>query len=101
MASISLTAQPRTETGNGPARRLRAQGLVPGVLYQAPGASVAFSVSERELRRALISENGREGVVDLSIGDAPAVPAVLVEWQRDPVRGDIRHVDFRPAPDAG
>jgi large subunit ribosomal protein L25 len=96
MATISLTAQPRTETGNGPARRLRAQGLVPGVLYQPPGASIAFSVPERDLRRALISEGGRDGVVELTIGDATPVQAVLVEWQRDPVRGDSRHVDFRP-----
>ncbi len=97
MATISLSASPRTETGNGPARRLRAQGLVPGVLYQPPGASIAFTVPERELRRALISEHGRDGVVELAVGDAAPVPAVLVDWQLDPVRGDIRHVDFRPA----
>lgn len=97
MADAALTATPRTETGNGPARRLRAQGLVPGVLYQAPGASIAFTVPQRELRRALSHDGGRHGTVDLTIGDAPAVTVTLADWDLDPVRGDIMHVDFAPA----
>ena len=100
MAHVSLTAHPRTETGNGPARRLRARGLVPGVLYQPPGPALAFAVPERDLRRALISEGGRDGVVDIRIGDGPTQAALLADWHLDPVRGDILHVDFRPVGEA-
>ncbi|HWH14143.1 MAG TPA: hypothetical protein VNT51_05305 [Miltoncostaeaceae bacterium] len=100
MAHAQLTAVPRTETGNGPARRLRRQGMVPGILYQPSGAALAFAVPERELRRALISEGGREGVVDLRIGDGPVQATRLADWHRDPVRGDILHIDLRPVDEA-
>jgi ribosomal protein L25 (general stress protein Ctc) len=97
MANHTVDAQPRTEFGNGPSRRLRKEGLVPGVLYQKPGDALPICVNERELRRVLFSADGRTSVVALSIAGGPAQPAVLTEWQLDPVRGAITHVDFRPA----
>ncbi len=93
MAHVSLTAQPRTEFGNGPARRLRQQGLVPGVVYQSGGPSLALSLSDRELRRAL--HEGRTGVIDLVIGDAPARPVLLKDCQLHPLHLDVVHVDFQ------
>jgi len=96
MAHPSLDAVTRTERGNGPARRLRKQGLVPGVLYHSPGASISFSVNERELRRALHAEGGL-GVVELAIDGGTRQTVVLVDRDLDPVRGDYWHVDFRPA----
>lgn len=97
MANTSLTAQPREGTGNGPAGRLRREGLVPGVLYDAPGKSIPFQVSGHELRLALVQGKGRENGLDLAIGDAAAVNVKMVDWQLDPVRGDILHVDFQKA----
>lgn len=96
MAHPTLDAVTRSERGNGPARRLRKQGLVPGVLYQSPGDSLAFSVNHRELRKALNSEGGL-GVVDLAIDGGARQTVVLVDRHLDPVRGDYWHVDFRPA----
>lgn len=93
MAHVSLTAQPRTEFGNGPARRLRQQGLVPGVVYQSGGPSLALSLSDRELRRAL--HEGRTGVIDLVIGDAPARPVLLKDTQLHPLHLNVVHVDFQ------
>jgi large subunit ribosomal protein L25 len=97
MAPITLSAQPRTETGNGPARRLRQQGLVPGVLYDHPNPGIIFAVDHRELRRALGPLGGREGVIELTIGDDSPRSVRMVDWYLDPVRGDIKHIDFRPA----
>ncbi len=96
MAHPSLDAVTRTERGNGPAGRLRKQGLVPGVLYQPPGESIAFSVNERELRRALHAGGGL-GVVELAIDGGTRQTVVLQDRDLDPVRGDYWHVDFRPA----
>jgi large subunit ribosomal protein L25 len=93
MAHVALTAQKRTEFGNGPTRRLRRQGLVPGVVYEPGKASLAFSLSERELRRALAE--GRTGVIDLTVEGDHARPVLLKDWQLDPVRGDVLHVDFQ------
>jgi large subunit ribosomal protein L25 len=92
MAHVSLTAHERTEFGNGPARRLRKAGLVPGVVYQVGGPSLALSLPDRELRRAMAE--GRTGVIDLRIGDGEARPVLLKDWQLHPVKLDVMHVDF-------
>ena len=93
MAHVALTAQKRTEFGNGPTRRLRRQGLVPGVVYQPGSPSTAFSLSERELRRAIAE--GRTGVIDLTVEGDRSRPVLLKDWQLHPVRGDVLHVDFQ------
>jgi large subunit ribosomal protein L25 len=93
MAHVALTAQKRTEFGNGPTRRLRRGGLVPGVVYQPGSPSLAFTLPERELRRVLAE--GRTGVIDLTVEGDRARPVLLKEWQVDPVRGDVLHVDFQ------
>lgn len=93
MAHVSLTAQPRDQFGNGPTRRLRQQGRVPGIVYQPGGPSLAFSLSDRELRRAL--HEGRTGVIDLVIGDAPARPVLLKDAQLHPLTLNVVHVDFQ------
>ena len=93
MAHVSLTAQPRDQFGNGPTRRLRQQGRVPGIVYQPGGPSLAFSLSDRDLRRAL--HEGRTGVIDLVIGDAPARPVLLKDAQLHPLNLNVVHVDFQ------
>ena len=93
MAHVALTAQKRTEFGNGPTRRLRRRGLVPGVVYQPGSPSMAFTLSERELRRAIAE--GRTGVIDLTVEGDHSRPVLLKDWQLDPVRGDVLHVDFQ------
>jgi large subunit ribosomal protein L25 len=93
MAHVALQAQERTELGNGPTRRLRRAGMVPGVVYQPGGPSLALAFPGRELRRALLE--GRTGVIDLTVGDGAARPVLLKDWQLDPVRGDVLHVDLQ------
>jgi large subunit ribosomal protein L25 len=95
MAHLQLSADERTETGNGPARRLRRQGLVPGVVYQPGSPSITFALPDRELRRVLLGDGGRTSVIDLRVGGARAKPVIFKDWQVDPVRGRILHVDFQ------
>jgi large subunit ribosomal protein L25 len=94
MAHLQLTVQPREEFGSAATRRLRRRGLVPGVLYQSGRTSLAFALPERELRRLLSADGARTQVIDLTIGSGAPRPALLKEWQVDPVRGDILHVDM-------
>jgi large subunit ribosomal protein L25 len=93
MAHVSLTAQKRTEFGNGPTRRLRRQGLVPGIVYQRGGASLSLSLPAHDLKRTLVE--GRTSVIDLVIGDDVTQPVLVKDWQLHPVRGDVMHVDFQ------
>jgi len=99
MARHTVEAQVRSEFGNGPARRLRMHGLVPGVLYQKPGDSVALVMDAHSLQRVLFSADGRSSVIDLIVAGGPVQPSVLTDWQIDPIRSEVQHVDFRPADD--
>ena len=93
MAHVALHAHPRTEFGNGPTRRLRQQGMVPGIVYQSGGASLTFALPGHDLRKAL--NEGRTGVIDLVIGDEPARPVLVKDWQLHPVHLGVLHVDFQ------
>jgi large subunit ribosomal protein L25 len=82
------------ETGSRSVRRLRKQGLVPGVLY-GKGDARAILVGERDLRAALTGSSGLHAIVDVVIeGQATPHHAVLKDYQQHPLRGVIEHVDF-------
>jgi len=93
MAHVTLTAHARTEFGNGPTRRLRRTGLVPGIVYQPGGPSLPLALPDRDLRRAL--QEGRTGVIDLAVVGERTRPVLVKDWQLHPVRGDVMHVDFQ------
>ena len=81
------------ELGTRNTKRLRRQGLIPGVLYGK--VTKPFVVGERELRVALTGPSGLNGIVDVVIeGQKTPHHAVLKEYQQHPVRGTITHVDF-------
>jgi large subunit ribosomal protein L25 len=94
MAHIQLAAEERTQLGTSATRRLRRQGRVPGVLYQAGGPSLAFSLLERELRQ-VFHGGGRSQVIEITIGGGTALPALLKDWQMEPVREEVLHVDLQ------
>lgn len=93
MAHVALHAHPRTEFGNGPTRRLRQQGMVPGIVYQSGGPSITLALPGHDLRKAL--NEGRTGVIDLVIGDEAARPVLVKDWQLHPVHLGVLHVDFQ------
>ncbi|MBV8256344.1 MAG: 50S ribosomal protein L25 [Actinobacteria bacterium] len=90
-----LTVTQRETLGSRESRRLRKQGLVPGVLYGAD-APVAIAVPERELRRALTGAAGLHSILDVEIDGAGKTHAsILKEYQVDPVKGGVTHVDLQ------
>lgn len=93
---INLELKPRDATGSGAARRLRADGLVPGVLYGNGRAAQPFAVAERDLRRALTGDHGLHAILDVAVENGQKRrPAVLKDYQVDPVRGNVLHVDLQ------
>ncbi len=89
-----LTVKTRERLGSGETRRLRREGLVPGVLYGA-GDPVAICVEERELRRALTGDAGLHAILDVEIdGTGKPHASILKDWQVDKVRGGVTHVDL-------
>jgi large subunit ribosomal protein L25 len=92
---IKLDVKPRDEAGSAFSRRLRADGLVPGVLYGAGKEAHPFAVEERELRRVLTGEHGLHAILDV-VFDGQKTPhhAVLKDYQLDPVRPRLLHIDL-------
>jgi large subunit ribosomal protein L25 len=92
---IRLEVKPREDAGSAVARRLRANGMVPGVLYGAGKKAHPFTVEERELRRVLTGEHGLHAILDVVFdGQKAAHHAVLKEYQLDPVRPRLLHIDL-------
>jgi large subunit ribosomal protein L25 len=91
---VKLEVQERLSRGSRESRRLRRDGLIPGVLY-GRGAVHPISVPARDLRRALSGSGGLHTILDVVVeGDGGTHPAVLKEFQRHPVRGTIVHIDL-------
>jgi len=93
MASASLSAEMRSDTGKGVARKLRAAGRVPGVVYGHGREPQSLSLNARELEKLLGSIAAGSTVVELSLGSA-TTNTLIREVQRHPFKKQILHVDF-------
>src|SRR3712207_5824605 len=91
---VRLKVDEREARGSAEARRLRSQGLIPGVLYGNGGAAQPFCVAERELRRVLTGDAGTHAILDVVVGGGKAHPAVLKDYQLHPTKGRVLHVDL-------
>jgi large subunit ribosomal protein L25 len=87
-----LKAAPRTEFGSRSARRLRGEKLVPGVVYAGGEEARPFQVVERDLRTLL---GAGQALFDLEVEGSKAVPVVVKEQQRHPVRDVLQHIDLQ------
>src|SRR6266480_6621093 len=93
---IRLEVRKRERRGSADARRLRKDGLIPGVLYGKGKASYAISVPERELRRVLTGRGGLHAILDVVVeGQNTTHASILKDYQQDPLRGHISHVDLQ------
>ncbi len=92
---LKLEVREREDLGSRETRRLRAQGLVPGVLY-GKGHTRPIVVPERALRTAVTGASGLHAILDVVIeGQTTVHPSILAEYQQDPLRGTISHIDLR------
>jgi large subunit ribosomal protein L25 len=96
-----LTVTLRDRSGKGGARKLRAEGKVPGVCYGAsvdgPIAPLPITVDVKQLRGALDPVRKRNTVISLTIegGAAPrSLHALVKDFQLDAIRRDVTHVDL-------
>lgn len=91
-AREKLKAAPRAEFGSRSSRRLRGEGLVPGVVYAGGSEARAFQVAERDVRLVL---SGGQALFDLELDGSKAVPVVVKDQQLHPVRGNLQHIDLQ------
>jgi large subunit ribosomal protein L25 len=91
---IKIEVRPRTEFGSAASRRLRREGFVPGVLY-GRNEPASFVVAERELRRVLTGAGGLHAILDIAIDGGSTQPAILKDYQQDPMKGKLLHIDLQ------
>jgi large subunit ribosomal protein L25 len=87
----TLKAAPRENFGSRASRRMRREGVVPGVVYSGGSEAQPFQVSERDIR-GILSEGA--ALFDLQIEGGKAVPVVIKDAQHHPVRGSFQHLDL-------
>jgi large subunit ribosomal protein L25 len=93
---IKLEVASRETTGSRESRRLRVQGLIPGILYGRGIDPQPICVPERDLRRALTGGSGMHTILDVVVeGQDTTHPSILKDWQQDPLRGKLVHVDLQ------
>ena len=93
MQQETLRATERVTAGSRASRRLRRDGRVPAVVYGTSFDTKAVHVGSRDLYGVLRTEAGLNAIIELDI-DGSTLLAIAREIQRDPIRGDISHLDF-------
>jgi large subunit ribosomal protein L25 len=93
MDQTIVEAAPREERGKNSARRMRAGGQVPAVIYGGKGGAVALAVNSKQLSAILRAEGGHNTIfkIKMSTGDQAAM---VKDYQVDPVAGTLIHVDL-------
>jgi large subunit ribosomal protein L25 len=93
MEQIIVQAAPRETRGKNAARRVRRTGQVPAVLYGGKGGAQALEVNAKQVTAILRSPMGHNTIFKVKF-DGAEQPAILKDWQVDPVRGHLLHVDL-------
>jgi large subunit ribosomal protein L25 len=92
---ITVSAEPRESRGKNEARRLRVKGLAPAVLYGSDRPAVAVSVNPKDVNKILHSNTGHNTIFNLSVQGGEDTPVMIVDWQSDPVKDNLLHVDLK------
>lgn len=93
---VKLEVEQRETRGSAATRRLRRQGLIPGVLYGRGQNPHPFCVSERELRKALTGPAGLHAILDVVLdGQKTTHSSILKDYQQDVLTGRLAHIDLQ------
>jgi len=91
-----VVAKPREGKFNkNAARRVRAAGKVPAVLYGPGHDPVAIEVDPKQIARILFSETGHNTIFDVDVAGQKAAKAMVVDWQREPINDKLIHIDLK------
>ncbi len=95
MKEITLEARTRNDAGKGVARKLRAAGKIPCVVYGKGEEPVVIELVHEDFHNAMRETSGENLLINLNIDGAAAKKKALIkDVQRDPVDGQLLHIDF-------
>lgn len=91
---ITIAAESRDSRGKNEARRLRAKGSMPAVLYGGEAGPTPVAVNPKELTKILHSKTGHNTIFNLSV-TGENTPVMIIDWQYDPIKDSLLHVDLK------
>jgi large subunit ribosomal protein L25 len=93
-SNVTIKAEARESRGKNEARRLRAAGLAPAVVYGVGLDPVAIAVSPKEVTGILRGKAGHNTIFNIDL-NGQSSPVMIVDWQHDPIKGRLLHVDLK------
>jgi large subunit ribosomal protein L25 len=93
-ATNSVEAKLREASDKNAARRLRTTGMIPAVLYGAKKDPRAIAVDPKQILKILHSASGHNTIFDISL-EGEQAKAMVVDWQYEPMKGSLLHVDLK------
>jgi large subunit ribosomal protein L25 len=91
---ITITTEPRENRGKNEARRLRARGLSPAIVYGPGSDPVAVAVDPKAVNQILRSTSGHNTIFNVDI-QGQVAPVMIVDWQNEPIKGRLLHIDLK------
>lgn len=92
---ITIPAEPRDSRGKNEARRLRAKGSLPAILYGVTASPEPVAVSPKDVSRILNSKTGHNTIFNLNVAGKENTPVMIIDWQYDPIKDNLLHVDMK------
>jgi len=93
--TIPVAAARRLGRGKNENNRVRAAGKLPAILYGSHKDPLAISVNPRDIEKIFRGKYGYNTIIELDVDGVEKEPSMIVDWQVDPVRDNIIHVDFK------
>src|ERR1700684_1993237 len=90
-----LEAQPREAGTKNDARRVRREGKIPAVVYGAGKDALPVTIDPRHVLRILRSDSGHNTIFDLALNGGERSKAMIVDWQYEPIKGHLLHIDLK------
>ena len=95
METMKIEGKLRETRGKNAARRTRLTGEVPAVLYGGKQDAISLTVNAKQVAKVLRSESGHNTILSVHVEGTPETKAILKDWQVDPVKGSLIHVDLQ------
>ncbi|MGA2632778.1 MAG: 50S ribosomal protein L25 [Terracidiphilus sp.] len=95
MPEVVVTKPREGKFNKNAARRVRVAGKIPAVLYGSGHDPVAVEVDPKQISRILFSETGHNTIFDIEVTGQAAAKAMIVDWQREPIKDQLIHIDFK------
>jgi large subunit ribosomal protein L25 len=95
MSEVVVTKPREGKFNKNAARRVRAAGKIPAVLYGPGHDPVAIEVDPKQIARIIFSETGHNTIFDVEVAGQKAAKAMVVDWQREPINDRLIHIDMK------